>query len=128
VVPAFVTGVGFFFLPRFAPHFAPGVELLMRPLAGWDTLVLGAGAHRWLAFAHLGVVFVLVGLGFGRPSLRGPIGGVALGVASYLAAEAWMGDGFAPLGRLLYWAWIAFNLVACLWVARVGIDRRTAQG
>ncbi len=128
IVPAYLTGVGFFFLPQFAPHFAPGVELLMRPVAAWDSILLGAGAHRWLAFAHLGVVFALVGLGFGRASLRGPIGGVALGVASFLAAEAWMGDGFAPLGRLLYWGWIALNLVACLWVARIGIDRRTAQG
>ena len=124
-LPAAVTGVGLFFLPRLVGHYAPGVDLAMRPAASWDVLLLGAHAHRWLPFANLGVVLALVGLGFSRPSLRSPIGGVALGTASFLLAELFMRTGYAPLGSALYLGWIALNVTVCLWVARIGIDRKT---
>ncbi|MBL8603237.1 MAG: peptidase S8 [Myxococcales bacterium] len=127
VVPAWLTGVGGFFLPKFLSHQLPGMELAMRPLASWDLVLLGAGWHRWLLSANLVVVFALVGLGFSKRALRAPIGGVALGIASYLLSEWWLGWGDAPLGRGLYFGWIALNVVASLWVARIGVDRRTAD-
>ena len=125
IVPAVVTGVGLFFLPQFVGHYVPGVEFAMRPAATWDVPLLGAHLHRWLPFANLGIVLALVGLGFSRPSLRSPIGGVALGTASFMLAELVMRTGFAPLGSLLYLGWIALNVTVCLWVARIGIDRKT---
>ena len=125
VVPAVVTGVGLFFLPRFVGHYAPGVDFAMRPAASWDVLLFGAHLHRWLPFANLGVVLALVGLGFSRPALRSPIGGVALGTASFMLAELFLRTGFAPLGSLLYLGWIALNVTVCLWVARIGIDLKT---
>ncbi|MEZ4405131.1 MAG: S8 family peptidase [Polyangiales bacterium] len=126
VLPAYLTGVGLFFLPSLLPRQTPGVDLLMRPLAGWDTVLLGSGAHRWLAFANAGVVMLLVGVGFGRRWLRGTIGGVAAGVAAYLIAEVYLGTAFPPMGRALYLAWAVANAAVCLWVARIGLDRKTA--
>lgn len=125
IAPALVTGVGLFFLPRFVGHYVPGVDFAMRPAASWDVLLFGAHLHRWLPFANLGVVLALVGLGFSRPSLRSPIGGVALGTASFMLAELYLRTGFAPLGSMLYLGWIALNVIVCLWVARIGIDRKT---
>ncbi|MDB4928601.1 MAG: Protease [Myxococcaceae bacterium] len=125
VLPAAVTGVGLFFLPRFVGHYAPGVDFAMRPAASWDVLLLGAHLHRWLPFANLGVVLALVGLGFSRPSLRSPIGGVALGTAAFLLSELFLRTGYAPLGSLLYLGWIVLNVTVCLWVARIGIDAKT---
>ncbi|MDO9019288.1 MAG: S8 family peptidase [Deltaproteobacteria bacterium] len=125
LLPAVITGVGLFFLPSFVGHYVPGVDLAMRPAASWDVLLFGAHLHRWLPFANLGVVLALVGLGFSRPSLRSPIGGVALGTASYLLSELFLRTGFAPLGSMLYLGWIALNVTVCLWVARIGIDRKT---
>lgn len=125
LLPAVITGVGLFFLPRFVGHYVPGVDLAMRPAAGWDALLLGAHWHRWLPFANLGVVLTLVAFGFSRPLFRSAIGGVALGTASFLLSELYLGTGFAPLGSLLYLGWIALNVTVCLWVARIGIDRQT---
>jgi serine protease len=125
-VPAFLSGVGAFFAPRFVSHTLPGIDLVMRPMVAWDGVLLGSAWHRWLPFANAGVVLALVGLGFSRKSLRSPIGGVALGVASYLVAEVWMHQAYAPLGTLLFWGWTLGNAAVCLWVARIGIDRKTA--
>ncbi len=126
VVPALLTGVGGFFLSRFVSHLIPGVDLAMQPLAAWDTPLLGSRWHAWLPFANAGVAVGLVGLGFSRKALRAPIGGVALGIASYLVAEVFLGQAHAPLGTLLYWAWTLSNAAVCLWIARIGVDRKTA--
>lgn len=127
LLPAYLTGVGLFFLPTVLPRQTPGVDLLMRPLAGWDLILLGSTAHRWLLFANAGVVMLLVGVGFGRRWLRGTIGGVAAGVSAYLLAEVYLGAAFAPLGRAFYLAWALSNAALCLWVARIGLDRKTAN-
>jgi len=126
LLPAFVTGVGGFFLPRLVSHRVPGIDFAMRPAAAWDSLVLGAGWHSWLPFANMGVAVGLVGLGFSRPFLRGPIAGVSLGLAAYLLSEAWMRVAHAPLGVVPFLGWALLNAVVCVWIARIGIDRKTA--
>ncbi len=126
VVPAFLTGVGGFFVPKFASHLMPGVDFAMRPLLAWDTLLLGGRWSAWMPFANAGVAIALVGLGFSRKALRGPIAGVSLGIASYLCAEVWLGQRYAPLGTLLFGAWSLANAAVCLWIARIGADRKTA--
>jgi serine protease len=81
------------------------------------------GWHRWLAFANAGVVLALVGVGFGRGFLRGPVAGFAMGTAAYLLTELVMGTAYAPLGGILYAGWVLANVTVCLWVARIGVDR-----
>lgn len=126
IVPAFFTGVGAFFLPLLVSHIVPGVDLAMRPLAEWDAVLAGAEWHRWLPLANAGVVVGLVGLGFGRKSLRSTVGGIALGVAAYLAATAWMGDTAGPFGTFALRGWTIANALVCLWIARIGIDSKNA--
>ncbi len=126
VLPAVATGVGGFFLSRVVSHLTPGVDLAMRPLLDWDALLLGAAWHAWLPFANAGVAVGLVGLGFSHRALRAPVGGVALGIASYLVAEVLLGQHHAPLGTLLFWPWALANAAVCLWIARIGLDRKTA--
>lgn len=123
LVPAYLMGVGSFWLPRFVGHYVQGVDLLMRPIAEWDTVLLGMGWHRWLSFANAGVVLGLVGLGFGRRFLRGPVAGFAMGTAAYLLTELALRTAYAPLGGVLYTGWVLANVTVCLWVARIGVDR-----
>ncbi len=125
VLPSIVTGVGAFGLPALVSRaVVPGLDLAMRPLVEWDAVLLGANVHKWLPFAHAGIAMALVGLGFGRRALRSPIGGVALGIAGYLLAAAYLGDAYAPFGGLLFKVWTLANAAVCLWVARIGIDRK----
>ncbi len=125
LLPAAVTATGFFPLPRLAGHLVPGADFLMRPWLEWDLVLLGAHVHRWLPLANSFVALALVALGFSRRALRSPIGGVALGIAAYLVSELLRGTGWAPFGAIPYAAWIAFHVAVCLWIARIGIDRRT---
>src|SRR5262249_52004790 len=104
----------------------PGVEVLMRPVGEWS-LLLGAGLHRWLPFANGALVLALVGAGFGRPKWRAPIGGFALGTAAFLLGGLLTGFLPAPLGGVLRLGWVVANIAACLWVARIGLDRTTSQ-
>lgn len=123
---AFLTGVGLWFLPKYVPHTTPGIELLSRPLGDWSQL-LGAHVHRWLPFANMGVALALVGLGFARPMLRAPIGGVSLGIAAYLLGTLATGYHRAPFGSLIGFVWFAINALVCLWVARIGLDRESEK-
>jgi serine protease len=126
-LPALLTSVGLFFLPWFVSRVHPGVDLAMRPLGDWSILV-SARFHRWLPFAHFGVVLALVGMGFGRKAWRAPIGGVALGTAAYLLAALYTGYNYAPFGVLLRGAWFLANIALCFWIARIALDRKTAEG
>ena len=44
----------------------------------------------------------------------------------HLLAELVIGAAWAPVGQMLRLGWVALNLAACLWVARIGIDRSKA--
>lgn len=128
LLPAMLAGTGFFFLPWIAPSTQlPGLALLSHPVGDWSLSLMGASAHAWLPFANLGVVLLLAALGFARPALRAPIGGFALGTASFLLTQLVSGAHHAPVGRLAMWAWVSVNVLACLWVARLGLERARSE-
>jgi hypothetical protein len=128
---ALLGGVGLlFFLPfvHALPHLGQSrwiAELLMRPFGEWD-VVLDAGFHRWLPLANALPVLVATALLFGVKSLRGALGGFALGSAALLAAMAVQGDVATPFGWLLTKLWLAANVMACMWIARLTLDRKKA--
>jgi serine protease len=124
---AFLTGVGLWFLPTYVARVTPGIDLLSRPLGDWSQL-LGVGVHKWLPFANAAIPMLLVGLGFSRPALRAPIGGVALGTAAYLLGTLATGYHRAPLGSIAGFLWFAVNSLVCLWIARIGLDRESEKG
>jgi serine protease len=100
------------------------VELAMRPLGEWDTIVFGAGMHRWLLLASALPVIALSAMGFAGRRTRPFIGGVALGTAALLAQMAWSADVAFVGGALLARAWAVGNALVCLWIARVALDAK----
>ena len=47
--------------------------------------------------------------------------GVSLGIGSYLASAAILGEGFGPFGKAALLAWTAANALGCLAIARINL-------
>jgi serine protease len=124
---AFVLGVGLWFLPTTIATTSPALDLASRPLGDWSQLI-GAGVHRWLPFANAAIPLALLGLGFSRPALRAPIGGAALGTAAYLLGTLATGFHRGPFGSFAALVWFATNVLICLWIARIALDRENEKG
>ncbi|HXX65606.1 MAG TPA: S8 family peptidase, partial [Polyangiaceae bacterium] len=109
-----------------APDGGPGAtftQLAMRPLGEWDIVVFGLSAHRWLLLASAAPVLALAALGFSNRLLRPMIGGLALGASAFLVQTAWSGDVAFVGGVLAACGWTLANVLVCLWIARVGLER-----
>ena len=72
---------------------------------------------RWLCFVDADVL-----LDPGFSVLVHPL----LDPAAYLLSEAWMRVAHAPLGVVPFLGWALLNAAVCVWIARIGIDRKTA--
>jgi len=99
------------------------LELFARPIGEWD-LLLGAGLHRYLPLASALPAVALAAIGFGSKRLRPFIGGVALGSAALLAQLAVSGETAFALGMLAMRVWTVVNALACLWIARLALDKK----
>jgi serine protease len=102
------------------------VEVAIRPLGEWDSVLWGAGAHRWLLLASALPALALCAIGFRSRSLRPFIGGVAIGSAALLAQMAWSGDVAFVGGAFLARMWAIGNALVCFWIARVALDAKRA--
>jgi serine protease len=110
-----------------AASLRPWLEGLLRPVAEWD-LLLGVRAHGYLALASVIPPLAVAAVALGRPAGRAIAGGLALGTAAYLAPIVVHADVLGPfgpgvLGAAVVRIWAAANVVACLWLARVTLDR-----
>ncbi|MDP3274714.1 MAG: S8 family peptidase [Deltaproteobacteria bacterium] len=123
---ALFTSVGLWFLPDFVPQTVAGVALAMRPLGDWTQLA-GVSVHQWLPLASALPAIALVALFFSRPAMRAPVGGFALGTASYLLGTLATGFHRSPLGSVAQLGWFVINALICLWIARIGLDRQSAK-
>ena len=125
--PAIFTSVGLFFLPWFVPRVFPrrGRCKCGRSATGACCLVWGSTGG--MPFANALVVLGLVAVGFGRKQWRAPIGGFALGTCAYLLAGAVTGFVAGPFGGVLRLAWLLANAGVCFWIARIALDRKTAE-
>ena len=97
----------------------------MRPVGEWD-LVFDAGWHRWLPLANALPAMVAAALLFGVKSLRSTLGGFAIGSAALMAQIAILGDVATPFGSFATKLWLAANVVVCLWIARLVLDKKQA--
>jgi serine protease len=98
-------------------------ELAMRPFGEWD-VVFDASLHRWLPLANALPVLVATALFFGVRRFRSTLGGFALGSGALLSQMALLGDVATPFGAVATKLWLIVNVAVCLWVARVGLDRK----
>ncbi len=99
------------------------VDVLMRPFGEWD-LVFDAGLHRFLPLANALPAVALAAVGFGSKRLRSFLGGFALGSAALLFQLAWSADVATPFGGLGLRLWTIANMMVCLFVARLALDKR----
>ena len=99
------------------------VELVMRPLGEWD-MVFGAGLHRFLPLANVAPALLGALLFFGVKRLRPSVGGFALGSAALLSQMAFSGDVQFAFGSVALRVFAVVNALACLWIARVALDKK----
>jgi len=99
------------------------VELVMRPLGEWD-MVFGAGLHRFLPLANAAPALLGALLFFGVKRLRPSVGGFALGSAALLSQMAFSGDVQFAFGSVALRVFAVVNALACLWIARVALDKK----
>ena len=104
------------------------VELAMRPLGEWDSVLWGVGAHRWLLLASALPALALSAVAFRSGPFRSLIGGVALGSAALLMQMAWSADAAFVGGAFLARVWEIGNALVCVWLARVALDGKPGSG
>jgi serine protease len=100
------------------------VDLLAHPFGEWDLLLAGANLHRWLPLASALPALALTALFFGSKKLRPLVGGFALGSAALMTQMAISADVLFVMGSLALRVWMALNVVACLWLARMALDKK----
>ncbi len=130
LVAAFASGVGLLFvvpllgfLPR-AGAIAPVLEVLSRPVGEWS-FFLSPSLHKFLPLASAIPTFALAALGFGTRA-RSLIGGFALGSAALLVQLAISADVATVYGSFGLRLFAIVNALACIWVARHGLDAKAA--
>ena len=117
---------GLFFLPTLAPAISslPGVELLTRGLPSWDISLLGPLAHGNALFFSALAPLALLSVGYGMPRLRGPLAGLAVGVAAHLLfyiAVPLTEIQYMPAAFGVETLWLAFNAFVAVTLARVAL-------
>jgi serine protease len=95
-------------------------ELAMRPLGEWD-LLYSANVHAWLPLASIIPVLAFGLLAYSVKSLRGSIGGMALGTAAYLSQQLISNDLSSGIWFRLY---LAVSTVVCVLLARSVLDSK----
>jgi serine protease len=130
--PSYLVGVlvgasGLFFLPYLAPSLssAPVVHALTHGLPSWDLSLLGPAGHGNAVFFSALVPLGLLALGYGVPRARGPLAGIAVGVAAHLAffAAVPLTAVHVPAMFGIGTLWLAANALACLALARLALRR-----
>ena len=82
---------------------------------------MSAHVHEYLPLANALIPFGLLSVFFGVAKLRPAMAGVSLGIGSYLASAAVLGEGFGPFGKAALLAWTAANALGCLAIARINL-------
>ncbi len=112
-------------LPGIAGPAARIVDLLGRPLGDMD-LVSDVSFHKFALLALPLPTLAAFLLGFQAKSFRPIIGGLALGQAAYLVSMVLFREQAFFLGTTMLTALASAGTVACLWIARVALDEKTA--
>ncbi|KAK4045036.1 hypothetical protein OUZ56_032444 [Daphnia magna] len=112
-------------LPGMAGPAARIVDLLGRPLGDMD-LVSDVSFHKFALLALPLPTIAAFLFAFQAKSLRPIIGGLALGQAAYLVSMVLFREQAFFLGTTILTALASAGTVACLWIARVALDEKTA--
>jgi serine protease len=100
-------------------------ELAMKPLGEW-TLLVSPNLHKWLPLASAFPAFAATALFFGSKRLRPMVGGLALGSAALLVQMGISGETWYAFGSIAMRLWCVANVAACLWIARMTLDKKSA--
>jgi serine protease len=100
-------------------------ELAMKPLGEW-TLLVSPNLHKWLPLASAFPAFAATALFFGSKRLRPMVGGLALGSAALLVQMGISGETWYAFGSVAMRLWCVANVAACLWIARMTLDKKSA--
>lgn len=112
-------------LPGVAGPAARVVDLLGRPLGDLD-LTGDVSLHRFALLALPLPTIAAFLFGFQAKSARPMIGGLALGQAAYLVGVVVFREQAFFLGSTLLTVLATAGIAACLWIARIALDEKTA--
>ncbi|MCG8416777.1 MAG: S8 family peptidase [Proteobacteria bacterium] len=131
--PTYLMGVlfgasGLFFLPHVDSALSswPVIEMLTRGLPSWDMAVFGPAGHGNALFFSALIPFVLLAALYGVRWLRGPLAGLAIGVAAHLVFHAVVrltDIQYVPDAIILDEIWLVLNAVICIGMARLALRR-----
>ncbi|MCA9624224.1 MAG: peptidase S8 [Myxococcales bacterium] len=118
-------GIGFF-APFFLSRHELWVDLVIRPLAEWDLVLVGAGFHRFLPLANALVPLALVAV-FNSVRGAGPwLAGLCVGTAGYLASVMVLGQMATPFGSVLTSLWCGVNAMICVYLASLLLKKNAS--
>lgn len=126
MVPAFVTGVGLFFVPWVVSFAHPVTFAVSRPLVELTSL-FDVHLTNWLALANVAVPGLALVASWHWKSLRMSVAGVSVGVAAYLASTLWMKQMFFSLPFWVTTGWMVANILGCLYLARFALKHLTSD-
>ena len=101
--------------------------MLTLGLPSWDLALLGPTGHGNVLFFSALVPLALLAIGYSMPKLRGPLAGLAIGVAAHLAFFAVVpmtSVQYMPSAFGLESIWLVANALGCLLLARLALQRR----
>jgi serine protease len=105
-----------FFLPWLLGRHHLVVDLLSRPFAQWDLVLIGASWHRFLPLANALLPVALVASLLSVRRTAGFVAGFSVGTGAFLLSVVLLGQHGSPLGSLLTAVWCGLNGLLAIYV------------
>jgi serine protease len=123
-----LTSVGLlFFLPWITGRHHLAIDLLSRPLAQWDLLLIGVSWHRFLPLANALLPIALIVSLLSVRRATASLAGFSIGTGAYLLSVVLLGQHQSPFGWLLTMAWCVFNALLAIYVGSLLLVERKAS-
>lgn len=120
LVPAFLTGIGLFFVPVIFPMIG-SLFYLTRPTLELDRIFIGS-YHSYLPMATALIPAGLTVVSYHKSFLRQGVAGLASGIGIYIVSVLYLGQHFNQYG-VWFTLWLILNAVSCAIIAKLNLEK-----